>query len=92
MPSIEPSVIIAYAFGLILIYFIFKLFYLPVKLVLKLVYNAVIGGLMLYALNFIGQYFDFTVAINAITALTVGFLGIPGLILLVALKIFFGWN
>jgi len=87
--GIEPNVIIAYAFGLILVYFICRIFYIPLKIILKLVYNTIIGAVMLFALNFIGSYFDFTIAINLISAITVGLLGIPGLILLIILKVFF---
>ena len=95
MPNIgnlEPSSLIAYAFGLILIYFVGRMFLMPLKWVFKLIYNGVIGGIMLFALNFVGAYFNFGVAINVVTALVVGFLGIPGLILLILLKVFFGIN
>jgi inhibitor of the pro-sigma K processing machinery len=93
MPSIpgfswDLHVILAYLFGILLIYFIGRLFLMPLRLVFRLIYNGIIGGLMLWGLNFIGGYFGFTIAINPITALIAGILGIPGVILLVLFKIF----
>jgi inhibitor of the pro-sigma K processing machinery len=84
----DLSVIVAFLFGLVLIYFIGRLFLLPIKLIIRLVYNAIIGGIVLWIVNFAGAYFDFTIAINPITALVAGLLGIPGVILLILFKIF----
>lgn len=94
MPTIdsfilEPAVIIAYIFGLLLLYLICRVFFIPLKILFKLFYNAAIGAILLVVLNFVGSYFDFNLAINPFTALVVGFLGIPGLVLLVLLKLFF---
>nr|PZN05089.1 MAG: SigmaK-factor processing regulatory BofA [Bacillota bacterium] len=58
----------------------------PIRLVLKLIYNAVVGGLMLVLLNFIGNYVGLHIALNPLNALIVGFLGIPGVLLLIALN------
>lgn len=93
MPSIpglvwDWNVIIAFVFGILLLYLIGRLFLMPIRLILKLVYNAIIGGIMLWVVNFIGGYFDFTIAINPITALVAGFLGLPGVILLILFKLF----
>lgn len=82
----DYSIIIAYAFGLILLYIIGRILFMPIKLILKLVYNGIIGGIMLWLLNLVGGYFGLSVAINPITALIAGFLGIPGIVLLVVLK------
>nr|WP_092074475.1 pro-sigmaK processing inhibitor BofA family protein [Dendrosporobacter quercicolus]NSL49645.1 pro-sigmaK processing inhibitor BofA family protein [Dendrosporobacter quercicolus DSM 1736]SDM96881.1 inhibitor of the pro-sigma K processing machinery [Dendrosporobacter quercicolus] len=84
----ELNVVFAYAFGIILIYLIGRMFLMPLKLVFRLIYNGIIGGIMLWIVNLIGGYFDFNIGINAITALIAGFLGIPGVILLILFKIF----
>lgn len=84
----DINVVIAFVFGLFLLYLIGRVFLMPIKLVFKLIYNGIIGGIMLWALNFVGAYAGFTIAINPITALIAGFLGIPGVILLVLFKIF----
>lgn len=82
----DYSVLIAYAFGLVLLYIIGRILFVPVKFVLRLLYNGVIGGVMLWLLNVVGAYVGLHVNINPITALVAGFLGIPGVVLLVALK------
>ncbi len=86
--ALEFNVIIAYAFGIILIYLIGRMLTMPIRIVLKLIYNGLVGGLLLWVVNFIGAYFSFTIGINPITALIAGFLGIPGVILLILFKLF----
>ncbi len=93
MPNIpgitwDWNVIVAFVFGIFLIFLIGRLFLMPIKLVFRLIYNAIIGGIMLWIVNFIGGHFGFTIAINPLTALTAGFLGLPGVILLILFKIF----
>lgn len=85
---VELNVVLAYIFGIILIYLIGRIFFMPIKLVLRLIYNGLIGGAMLWVVNFIGAYIGFSIAINPITALVAGFLGMPGVIILILFKIF----
>jgi inhibitor of the pro-sigma K processing machinery len=82
------NVIIAFAFGIVLIFIIGRLFLMPIKFVTHLIFNALIGGAMLWVVNYIGAHFGFAIAINPITALIAGVLGIPGVLLLIAFKIF----
>lgn len=89
IPS-DINVLLAYLFGLALIYFIGRIFLMPLKLIFRLIYNALIGGAMLWALNYVGANFDFTIAINPFTALIAGFLGLPGVVLLILFKVFVG--
>lgn len=58
-----------------------------VKVLFKLVFKAMLGGLVLIALNFICKLLNFHIAINVITSLIVGFMGAPGVALLIALKV-----
>jgi inhibitor of the pro-sigma K processing machinery len=51
-----------------------------------LLYSA-IGSLIIFLINFIGQSFHFTLPINLLTAAAVGFLRIPGLAYIVAVKL-----
>ncbi|WP_066503935.1 pro-sigmaK processing inhibitor BofA family protein [Abyssisolibacter fermentans] len=84
--GIELNVILAYAFGLILLYLIGWILIIPLKYIFKLIINGLIGGVVLLALNFAGKFIGFSIGINPITALIVGFLGIPGVILLLLLN------
>ncbi|QSO47906.1 pro-sigmaK processing inhibitor BofA family protein [Alicyclobacillus mengziensis] len=53
----------------------------------KLAKSAAIGCLFVFAVNWIGQYFHYHLPFNAFTALTAGFLGLPGVGMLVALNV-----
>lgn len=81
------QVIAAYAFGVLLLYLIARLLVLPVRIILRLLYNALVGALLLALVNMIGSYlFGIYLPINPVTALVAGFLGIPGVVLLLALQ------
>lgn len=88
--DLEVKVIVAYVFGLVMLYVIgyalYKLFHKPLRWIGVLLFNGCVGGVLLLIINFIGGSFDFHMALNPITALTVGFLGIPGVILIVLLQ------
>ena len=63
------------AMGVIILYIIVKLLALP----FKLVWNGVIGAIMLWLANLLGgALFGVTVKISIIKALIAGFFGIPG--------------
>lgn len=67
-----------------------KIFLFPLKLLLKLVFNTIIGGAIIYIINLIGANFGFHIGLNIITSLVVGILGIPGAILLLILQFIIG--
>lgn len=52
----------------------------------KLFLNVFIGIIGLFIINLIGLNYNFNIAINEYSALILGILGFPGLILLVFLK------
>ena len=83
--SIET--IVAYAVALLLMYALGWLLFVPLKYLWKLILNGILGGLLLVVINLIGGLFGITLAINPITALIAGFLGIPGVALLFLLQI-----
>ena len=84
--DISLDIILAYALGLVLLYLIGWLLLVPLKLILRFFINAILGGIALWLLNLAGGLIGVTVAINPVTALTVGFLGIPGLLLILLLQ------
>lgn len=84
--NIEFTVILAYAFGLILLYIIGWLLIVPIRVILKLIANAIVGGIALIVLNFIGGFIGISIGVNPITALVVGVLGVPGVILLLVIQ------
>ena len=62
-----------------------------IKKLFKIIINSVIGSALLYLVNLIGASYNFHVGLNWWTVLGTGFLGIPGVVLIVVLK-FFIWN
>lgn len=79
--STEIGVLAAYAFGIILLYIVGYLFLVPLKLVLRLLINSVMGGVFILLFNWIGGCFGLHMALNWISALVVGVLGVPGALL-----------
>ncbi|NLG36382.1 MAG: pro-sigmaK processing inhibitor BofA [Clostridiales bacterium] len=75
---IDIGTVLAFALGLIALYAVGWLLLVPLKWLLRLVWNALLGGALLFALNLIGGHFGVTIALNPVTALTAGILGVPG--------------
>jgi len=73
--------------AIIAVFIILKILAWPIKKIFKMVINIVVGGILLVIVNYIGGNFGFVIPINWITALVVGALGIPGLIVLVILTL-----
>ncbi|AYD39079.1 pro-sigmaK processing inhibitor BofA [Clostridium fermenticellae] len=70
------------------LYILVKVFAWPIRILFKLIINGVIGTILLVLVNFVGNYFNFYIGINAVTALIAGFFGIPGVIFLIIFKLF----
>ena len=87
--AVSWSSIACYAVGLLTLFLIGKLLVKPFKWILKLICNALLGGLLLILVNLVGSLFGFIITINPVTSLIAGFLGVPGVILLVFLTLLF---
>ena len=57
-----------------------------IKLIFKLLINAVVGFLILFVFNFVGRIVGVTIAVNWVTAIVAGLLGLPGIALLLVLQ------
>nr|WP_083573478.1 pro-sigmaK processing inhibitor BofA family protein [Clostridium fallax] len=67
---------------------LFMIFAWPIKLMIKLLVNGLLGVILLAITNYIGGYFGLGLDINIFTSLIAGFLGIPGVLLLIFFKLF----
>lgn len=76
----------AYAVGLILLYVAGWILIIPLKWMIKLIWNGMLGGIMLFVINLIGRIWGMHLAINPFSAVLVGVLGVPGVVLLLLLK------
>ena len=82
----DYKVILAFAGGMLLLYIAGKIFLVPLKMLLKLFFNALVGGIFLWVIDYFGSYIGLSIPINPITALIAGLLGVPGIILLIGLQ------
>ncbi|MGI6575878.1 MAG: pro-sigmaK processing inhibitor BofA family protein [bacterium] len=80
------TILIAYGFGLLLLYLLARLLLFPLRIIIRLLYNGIIGGVLLWLVNLVGGFFSIFIPINPITALAAGFLGVPGVVLLLLLR------
>lgn len=88
MPQIDLFSILAIFLAIGAVYVLGMLLVLPIKLIVRLVLNGVIGAVVLIIFNFFGNYININIGINPITALIAGFLGIPGVLLMIFIRIF----
>lgn len=73
----ETNSIIAFLACIVVLFLIGKVFVLPLKKVLKLIINSILGGGLIYIINLIGATFNFHIGLNIGTSIFVGILGIP---------------
>ena len=66
-----------------------KIIAAPIRLVFKLMFNALSGFLLLILANLVSGFFDFSISINLINCLITGVFGIPGVAFLILLKLIF---
>lgn len=83
------SVVFLIAAAAALCVLLFKILAGPMKLITKLLINTAIGYVILFIFEFFADFFEISVGLNLINAVVVGVLGIPGIILLVLLKLLF---
>lgn len=81
------NVIMAALFLIVILYILAQVFVRPIKLLWKLLINSCIGVILLLLVNYVGTFFAFKIAINIITVLIAGFLGIPGVLLLICFQL-----
>ena len=87
--ELEAGVFLAYATGVMIVCFFGKLLIWPLKKMVRILANSGLGAVVIILINLIGGSMGISVPINAITAVTVGLLGVPGAVgLLVCCVIF----
>lgn len=91
--GVQIGVFLTYVGAIILIFLVGKVFFWPIKLILKLLLSSAAGGALILLLNVlagaIGAAGDagILIPLNALNALIVGILGIPGAVLLLILAL-----
>ncbi len=76
----DVGTIVLYVVGLFFLYLLCWIFIRPIKWLLKLAGSCVLGGVGIGIFNLVFSGLGWYLAINPLTAMTTGVLGIPGLI------------
>ena len=82
------SVIIALLLGFGILWLACKVLKISLKIFWKLFVNALIGAAILLIINFFGTVIGISISISFLSALIVGILGVPGVIILLLLQLF----
>ncbi len=85
--QIPWELVLSFAIGLALLCLIGYLLLVPMRFMWRLMAGGVLGALALGLVNLVGGLMGFGVEINPFTAMAVGFLGLPGAALVVALQL-----
>lgn len=64
------------------------LFNISLSKILKLILNSILGGILIYLINYFGASIGMHIGLNVVTSVFVGFFGILGALLLLAVKLF----
>jgi len=63
--------IITYLACICFIFLFGRIFILPLKKVLKIVFNSILGGIVIYIINLIGAGFNFHIGLNFFTSIII---------------------
>ena len=81
--------VLGYLLGILVVTVVAGIYFAPVRFIIKLVLNSLVGGGALFIINKMFSHWGFFVGINPATCLVTGLLGVPGIVLLVILKLIF---
>lgn len=70
-----------------MLFIIGRIFIVPIKWILKLVFNSILGGILIWIINLIGGTWGFHIGLNIYTSLLIGILGVPGAICMIVIKL-----
>lgn len=68
--------IITYLACICFIFVFGRIFIFPIKKILKLIFNSVLGGISIYVINLIGSTFGFHIGLNFFTSILIRIIGI----------------
>ena len=89
MPEFNFISVVVVAILVFLLLLVIKILKTPLKWAFKLLIHAGFGFLGLLVINFFGVLMGVTLPVTWLSALAVGILGIPGVLLLLVIKFFF---
>ena len=84
--GLDIGIFLTYVGAILMIFIFGRIFVWPMKVVLKLALNSLIGGAAILLVNALGAQWDIFIPLNILNALIVGVLGLPGAVLLLILQ------
>ena len=79
--------LITYLAGICFLFIFGRIFIVPIKKILRIVINSILGGITIFLINIIGGIWGFHIGINIFTSILVGLLGLPGAVCLIIIKL-----
>jgi len=76
------GVIITYILAVLILFAVLKLIGLSMKIIMKFIFNALVGGIVISLINLFGA----NITLTWLTAAIVGFLGVPGVIIVLIMQ------
>lgn len=89
MADITLGTAVGYVLGVLIICISARIFFVPLKIILRLMLNSALAVGILFMINLASPLINIYIGVNPVSALVVGILGIPGLCALMLLQIFF---
>ena len=72
--------------AILFLYAVLKILRVSMSVIIKLLWNGVIGLVLLVIFNALGSLFNLNIEVNALNAIIAGLLGVPGIVLLLILN------
>ncbi len=82
----EGLSIITGILAIIVLWGILKLLSVSTKTLMTLLWNGIVGLVLLFVFNLVGGIFGLQIEVNALNSIVAGIFGIPGIILLLILQ------
>ena len=70
----NSKVILSFIACILIILVFGKSFYMPIKIIVKLVVNSILGAFLIFIINLVGTSFDFHIGLNILNSIIVGIL------------------
>lgn len=67
-----------------------RIFIVPIKKIMKLVINSILGGCTIWLINLVGAGINFHIGLNFFTSILIGLLGLPGAVCIIIVKLLIG--
>ncbi len=83
--QLDTTMVMFFVLGIVLLFLCGWFFMAPIKLLLKLGLNSLVGAVVLVVINLVGEMFGFHIPVSALNCVLVGIFGIPGVILVAIL-------